>query len=54
MFDYINELSEEQTLDKLLEYMLDSHIDPMRSMEIALLRDRIESFRRYRQEQEQS
>lgn len=54
MFDYINTLSEEQTLDKLLEYMLSDFVDPMRSMEISLLRDRIESFRRVRQETEQS
>lgn len=54
MFDYINSLSEEQTLDKLLEFMLDEHIDPIRSIEIALLRDRIESFRRVQKEQDPS
>lgn len=54
MFDYINSLSEEQTLDTLLEYMLDEHVDPVRSIEIALLRDRIESFRLVHKEQEQS
>jgi hypothetical protein len=50
MFDYINNLNESQTEDKLLEYMLDPFIDSMRSIEISLLKDRIESFRRYRME----